>query len=76
LYAHIWGPIDYKDGDINFDGKVDLSDFGEFKALFPGGVAAATSVPEPSSGALALWVLAGIAALVWGPSHRTRQIEN
>jgi hypothetical protein len=76
LYDHIRGPVTYEDGDINRDRKVDLSDFGEFKALFPGGVAAASSIPEPSSGALVLVALAGITALVRSRGHHTHPIEN
>lgn len=43
----------YAEGDINFNGTVDLADFGEFRGLFlslPAGEAAA--VPEPSAALL------------------------
>ena len=45
-----------RDGDINFDGRIDLEDFGQFKANFPGIFAAADGIPEPGTiclGALA-----------------------
>jgi hypothetical protein len=76
LYAHLDGPVSYCDGDIDFDGDVDLYDFRRFKTLFPGAVAAATSVPEPSCLALVLCALAGIAVRGQRPGYRTRQIEN
>jgi hypothetical protein len=74
--AHLDGPVGYGDGDIDLDGDVDLEDFGQFKALFPGVTAAATSVPEPSSLALGLGALTGIAALVRRRPVPARHIEN
>ncbi|QDS99579.1 hypothetical protein [Adhaeretor mobilis] len=55
LAGELDGPVVYADGDIDFDGDVDLDDFGQFKDLFPAVVAAATGVPEPHTlGLLAL----------------------
>jgi hypothetical protein len=76
LYDHLDGPVTYSDGDIDFDSDIDLYDFRQFKVLFPGLVAAATGVPEPSSLALTLCALAGITALVPRLGHHPRRIEN
>lgn len=60
-------PILHEHGDINFDGKVDLNDFGLFKSIYPGGpgaLAAALAgvvVPEPST--IVLVGMAGFLAL-------------
>jgi hypothetical protein len=64
LGAHLDGPVAYENGDIDTDGEIDLDDFGQFKALFPGVAAQTASVPEPSSLALALCALVPLAALV------------
>jgi hypothetical protein len=64
MAAEYDGPVTYADGDIDVDGDVDLADFRQFKALFPGAVAAAEGVPEPSGLVLVLSALAGIAASV------------
>jgi hypothetical protein len=53
---------------MNFDGKVDLTDFGEFKALYPGAFAEAQGVPEPATIGLVLCIL----GLVAVRSLRTR----
>ena len=63
LSGHLDGPVSISDGDIDFDRDVDLRDFRQFKALFPGVVAEAIGVPEPSTAILALWAPAGIALL-------------
>jgi hypothetical protein len=64
MAAHLDRPVVYSDGDIDFDGIIDLNDFNQLKSLFPGVVAAATSVPEPSSLVSVLCALAGITAVV------------
>ena len=53
-------------GDFDFNRRIDLDDFKEFKDNFPGGAAgfeaalAAAAVPEPTSIALAVFALAGL----------------
>lgn len=51
LAGELDGPIAYADGDIDFDGDVDLDDFGQFKAIPAGAaaIAAAQGVPEPTT---------------------------
>jgi hypothetical protein len=71
LGAHLVGPVTYGQGDINFSQTVDLDDFREFKAVFPGVVAAATGVPEPAS--VVLLVLSIVALL---PLSRRRSKRN
>lgn len=58
LGGHLDGQVGRSEGDMNFDGDVDLDDFGQFKELFPGAVAAAQGVPEPSTLMLAAGALA------------------
>lgn len=66
-------PITHGHGDINFDGKVDLDDFGLFKSIYPGGASAlaadlaAVSVPEPST-----FVLIGMAGFLALARRRSR----
>jgi hypothetical protein len=55
----------YTQGDIDFNGAVDLRDFVKFKGVF--GSQAAAAVPEPSSA-----VLLGIAAICLGWAARRR----
>jgi hypothetical protein len=60
---HLEGPLPPAAGDLNFDGRIDASDFGIFKTEFPGGAAALeaalaaalpqTSLPEPDARVLA-----------------------
>ena len=49
-------------GDIDGNGKVDLTDFGILKANFGKSAAAGAAVPEPSS--LALLGLGGLCGLM------------
>ena len=56
--SHLDGPVTA--GDIDFDGDVDLDDFGQFKTLFSqaqGAAVAASSVPEPSAAVLCLFAM-------------------
>jgi hypothetical protein len=57
--SHLDGPVTA--GDIDFDGDVDLDDFGEFKLVFAASQAAgqAESVPEPASALLVLLAVVG-----------------
>ncbi|QDS99573.1 PEP-CTERM sorting domain-containing protein [Adhaeretor mobilis] len=61
LAGELDGSVGYPQGDIDFDGDVDLDDFGQFKDLFPAVVAAATGVPEPSTAILLLFGAFGLA---------------
>ena len=74
LNAHLDGSVAYGDGDIDFDGDVDLEDFAQLKAILqnPLATALATGVPEPSSVVLSLSALAGIAALARRRSQRAQ----
>lgn len=53
LAAQLDGTVAAADGDMDLDGDIDLDDFGQFKDLFPGVVAAAQTVPEPSANVMA-----------------------
>ncbi len=46
--------ISSAEGDINFDRRVDLADFVQFRAIFAAANSNATSVPEPASIQMAL----------------------
>ena len=46
--------ISSAEGDINFDRRVDLADFVQFRAIFTAANSNATSVPEPASIQMAL----------------------
>jgi hypothetical protein len=60
LGTHLDGNfVGHAGGDINLDGRVDLDDFDQFKALFPAVAAAAGAVPEPPTVALASLVVFG-----------------
>jgi hypothetical protein len=60
MYAHLDGTdVSFEDGDIDFDQDIDLVDFRQFKAQFPGAVAAAQGVPEPGTLGLLAAGLAG-----------------
>jgi hypothetical protein len=61
LGGHLDGPVGVAQGDINFDGQVDLDDFGQFKEMFPAAVAQALGIPEPASMTLACCALAALA---------------
>jgi hypothetical protein len=54
LAGHLDGPVGREQGDLNFDGDVDLDDFGQFKELFPGAAGQAQGIPEPASVTLLL----------------------
>ncbi len=58
LAAHLDGEVAAADGDMDFDGDVDLDDFGLFKEVFPDVVAQA--VPEPTTAFLAAGTLFGL----------------
>ena len=74
MNEHLDREVVYEDGDINCDGKIDLEDFGQFKEIFlqQSQTSSPLGVPEPSSIALSLWALAGIALQVRRRGHRTR----
>jgi hypothetical protein len=54
LAAHLDQSVDFSDGDFDYDGDVDLEDFGKFKAIYPHVVSAAFGVPEPTGFVLAI----------------------
>lgn len=62
LGGHLDGPVGRENGDMNRDGKVDTVDFGLFKEAFPGALAQAQGIPEPSAFALALVAVATLLA--------------
>jgi hypothetical protein len=64
LAGHLDGPVGFEQGDIDFDGDVDLDDFGQFKELFPGALGQAQGVPEPASLALVIGAIIA-AAICW-----------
>jgi hypothetical protein len=66
--------VTYEDGDIDFDGDVDLYDFRMWKEIYQSqpGAAPVAGVPEPSSVALSLAALVGIAAVVRRRSYRAQ----
>ena len=74
MNAHLDREVGYEDGDIDFDGDIDLDDFGQWKEIYLhlSQTSSAIGVPEPSSVALSLWALAGIALQVRHRGHRTR----
>jgi hypothetical protein len=61
LGGHLDGPVGRAEGDIDFNGRVDLDDFGKFKEIFPGGLGQSQAVPEPASGALLAAIGAALA---------------
>jgi hypothetical protein len=60
MSAQFAGPVSNTDGDYNVDGAINLQDFFEFKTNFPGAVAAAQGVPEPSTVVLAFCLLTAV----------------
>jgi hypothetical protein len=60
MSAQFAGAVSNTDGDYNVDGAIDLQDFFEFKQNFPGAVAQAQGVPEPSTAALAVCFLTAV----------------
>jgi hypothetical protein len=71
LAVQLNGPINQGAfGDLDFDRDVDLTDFGIFKNLYPGGpaglasaLAAQSNVPEPAAVTLAVFALCGVGCL-------------
>lgn len=63
MYGHLDGVGGHENGDINFDGLIDLADFHQFVEDFPAAVAAAQGVPEPSSLVLGIVALFGLLAI-------------
>lgn len=57
-------------GDLNFDGRVDLDDFGRFKELFPGALGQAQGVPEPATIALIACTVAPLSLIAIRKRHR------
>lgn len=55
----------YEQGDINFDGQIDLNDFTTFVNVY--NAANSSSVPEPST-----WALLGVGAIFVGLVRRRR----
>ena len=65
LAEHLDGTsVGFEQGDIDFDGDVDLDDFGQFKDLFPGALGQSQAIPEPASLTLAMGALVAL-ALCW-----------
>jgi len=56
----------YAQGDLTFDGKVNLADFKAFKAIYP--AAGGLPVPEPTTG-----VLLACGGLAWALGRRWRK---
>ena len=52
------------DGDMNFNGHVDLADFVAFRAVYEAQSAQAAAVPEPSSALLALLTALSLVPLI------------
>jgi hypothetical protein len=63
MFGHLDGAIGYEDGDLNFDGLIDLADFHQFVEDFPAAAAAAQGVPEPSALVLSIAALAGLLSI-------------
>ena len=74
LNGHLDGDVDFSKGDIDLDFDVDLDDFIQFREIFlqQPPLAAGTGVPEPSSVALLLAALTGVAAVARRRNHRVR----
>ncbi len=68
LAAHLDRTIGFSDGDFDFDGDVDLDDFGQFKEIYPVVVATALGVPEPAS-----WGVCALGSVVLLSFRRQRQ---
>ena len=63
MFGHLDGVTGHENGDLNFDGLIDLSDFHKFVEDFPAAAAAAQGVPEPSSLVLAIVALLGVLSI-------------
>jgi hypothetical protein len=57
------------EGDLNADGFVDIQDFREWKANVPAAIAAGVTIPEPSSGLIAM----GGLAIAWARRRTLRR---
>lgn len=64
LGAHLVSDVRHSDGDFDLNGSVNLHDFRAFKGAFPGVVAAATGVPEPTSVVLVVLATGALLPLV------------
>ena len=54
LYGHLDGLNPSGNGDVNFDGRIDLADVADFKATVPALFAAGKQIPEPTTMSLGL----------------------
>ena len=65
LSGNFNGPGAFEDGDINFDEKVNMSDFVLWRTIFqaPAQGASAAAVPEPAAGILAMFSLLALCFL-------------
>lgn len=69
MFGHLDGVNGHENGDINFDGRIDLNDFHQFVEDFPA-QAGAQSVPEPSAALLGICTLAGFIQLTRSRQRR------
>lgn len=69
MFGHLDGITGHENGDINLDGQIDLADFHQFVESFPAAAAAAQAIPEPSTFALGI---VGLIGLAWFGRRRKR----